>query len=427
MIKKLFKSVTVKYGDGILSLAANFIQKAAFLIVTILLARIFGPNLFGKYAFIKQAYDVLIVFILFGGDKSLIYFSAINKNDGLNKLLSVIKFVILIVIVFFLGSIFIKDELLENYDFSYNIFFLLIFASTLLINLILTFIESYFIGIKSLKTYFKSVIISALFYLPLSYFLGYKYGIIGVFLAFLGHYIIQFLYIYLKEGHSFNKREVIDIKNDLKQLYTFSFPIGIGELLVILTAFYTSIVLIKNASFEDLGLYNVAMRMVMFIVFIPNLLNNILLSYFTISSNKEKLLFKTVFLNLILSGIVGLVFYAFSKQIFALIGGYFEENLNEVFINLILGILPFCSSLVLLQYLISMQKRWSYLFFRFLREGLTIGIFSFYIKLNYEGNALLLSKCFLFSNYISLILLTLFIVFNYYYKRKEQQIDAVKP
>jgi O-antigen/teichoic acid export membrane protein len=426
MIKKIFNNIAVKYSDGILSLAANFIQKATFLIVTILLARVFGPNLFGKYAFIKQAYDVLIVFILFGGDKSLIYFSAINKNDGLNKLLSVIKFVIIIVSVFFLGSIFIKDELLKNYDFSYNLFFLLIFTSTLLINLILTLIESYFIGIKSLKTYFKSVIISALFYLPLSYFLGYKYGIIGVFLAFLGHYILQFFYIYFKEGHSFNKREVIDMKKDLKQLYTFSFPIGIGELLVILIAFYTSIVLIKNASFEDLGLYNVAMRMVMFIVFIPNLLNNILLSYFTISSNKEKLLFKTVFLNLILSGIVGLVFYIFSKPIFSIIGGYFEENLSEIFINLILGILPFCSSLVLLQYLISMQKRWSYLFFRFLREGLTIGIFSFYIKLNYAGNALLLSKCFLFSNYISLILLTSFIVFNYYYKKKERQIDAVK-
>ena len=426
MIKKLYKSIAVKYGDGILSLAANFIQKATFLIVTILLARVFGPNLFGKYAFIKQAYDVLIVFILFGGDKSLIYFSAINKNDGLNKLLSVIKFVIIIVSVFFLGSVFIKDELLKNYNFSYPIFFLLIFASTLLINLILTFIESYYIGIKSLKTYFKSVIISALFYLPLSYFLGYKFGIIGVFLAFFGHYIIQFFYVYLKEGNSFNKQEVIDIKKDLRQLYTFSFPIGIGELLVILTAFYTSIVLIENASFEDLGLYNVAMRMVMFIVFIPNLLNNVLLSYFTISNNKEKLLLKTVLLNLILSGIVGLVFYAFSKPIFSLIGGYFEENLNKVFINLILGILPFCSSLVLLQYLISMQKRWSYLFFRFLREGLTIGIFSFYIKLNFEGNALLLSKCFLFSNYFSLILLSLFIIINYFYERKEHQINSLK-
>ena len=426
MIKKIFNNIAVKYSDGILSLAANFIQKATFLIVTILLARVFGPNLFGKYAFIKQAYDVLIVFILFGGDKSLIYFSAINKNDGLNKLLSVIKFVIIIVSVFFLGSVFIKDELLKNYNFSYPIFFLLIFASTLLINLILTFIESYYIGIKSLKTYFKSVIISALFYLPLSYFLGYKFGIIGVFLAFFGHYIIQFFYVYLKEGNSFNKQEVIDIKKDLRQLYTFSFPIGIGELLVILTAFYTSIVLIENASFEDLGLYNVAMRMVMFIVFIPNLLNNVLLSYFTISNNKEKLLLKTVLLNLILSGIVGLVFYAFSKPIFSLIGGYFEENLNKVFINLILGILPFCSSLVLLQYLISMQKRWSYLFFRFLREGLTIGIFSFYIKLNFEGNALLLSKCFLFSNYFSLILLSLFIIINYFYERKEHQINSLK-
>jgi O-antigen/teichoic acid export membrane protein len=419
MIKKLFKSIVGKYGDGILSLAANFIQKAAFLIVTILLARIFGPKLFGKYALIKQAYDVLIIFILFGGDKSLIYFSAINKNDGFKKLVSVIKFVIIIVIVFFLGSIFIRDKLLENYDFSYNIFFLLIFASTLLINLILTFIESYFIGIKSLKTYFKSIIISSLFYLPLSYFFGSRFGIIGVFIAFLVHYFIQLFYIYLKEGHSFNKRALNDMKNDLKQLYTFSFPIGIGELLVILTAFYTSIILIKNASFEDLGLYNVAMRLVMFIVFIPNLINNILLSYFTISNNKEKFLLKTVFLNLILSGLVGFVFYIFSKQIFSLIGGYFEENLNVVFINLILGILPFCSSLVLLQYLISIQKRWSYLFFRFLREGLTIGIFSFYIGLNFEGNALLLSKCFLFSNYISLILLTLFIVINYFNERKK--------
>ena len=426
MLKKLFKSIAVNYGDGILSLAANFIQKGTFLIVTIVLARIFGPNLFGKYAFIKQAYDVLIVFILFGGDKSLIYFSAINKNDGVNKLVSVIKFVIIIVIVFFLGSIFIKDELSKNYDFSFTIFFIIIFAATLLINLILTFIESYFIGIKSLKTYFKSVIISALFYLPLSYFFGYRFGILGVFLAFLVHYLIQFFYIYYKESHVFGKREMISIKNDLKQLYTFSFPIGIGELLVILTAFYTSIILIKNASFEDLGLYNVAMRMVMFIVFIPNLLNNILLSYFTISSNKEKFLLKTVFLNLILSGIVGLVFYIFSKPIFSIIGGYFEENLNEVFINLILGILPFCSSLVLLQYLISMQKRWSYLFFRFLREGLTIGIFSFYISLNFKGNALLLSKCFLFSNYFSLILLSLFIIINYFYERKEHQINSLK-
>lgn len=427
MIKKLFKSVAVKYGDGILSLTANFIQKAAFLIVAILLARIFGPNLFGKYAFLKQAYDVLIVFILFGGDKSLIYFSAINKYDGLNKLLSVIKFVIVIVIVFFFGSIFFRDKLLENYNLSYNLFFLLIFALTLLINLILTFIESYFIGIKSLKTYFKSVIISALFYLPLSYFFGYKYGIIGVFLAFLVHYFIQFFYIYFKEGYSFDKRGVNNIKNDLKQLYTFSFPIGIGELLVILTAFYTSIILIKNANYEDLGLYNVAMRMVMFIVFIPNLLNNILLSYLSTSSNKEKFLLKTVFLNLILSGMVGLVFYIFSKQIFSLFGGYFEENLNEVFTNLILGILPFCSSLVLLQYLISIHKRWSYLFFRFLREGLTIGIFSFYIKLHFQGNAILLSKCFLFSNYISLILLTLYIIINYFYERKERQINSLQP
>ena len=426
MTKKLFKSITDKYGNGILSLAANFIQKAAFLIVTILLARLFGPNLFGKYAFLKQAYDVLIVFILFGGDKSLIYFSAINKSDGLNKLLSVVKFAIILVTVFFLGSIFIRDTLLESYDLSYNLFFLLIFASTLLMNLILTFIESYFIGIKSLKTYFKSVIISALFYLPLSYFFGYKFGITGVFLAFLVHYIIQFFYIYFKEGQAFNKRGINEIKNDLKQLYTFSFPIGIGELLVILVAFYTSIILIKNADFEELGLYNVAMRMVMFIVFIPNLLNNILLSYLSISSNKEKFLLKTVLLNLILSGLVGLVFYIFSKQIFSIVGGYFEENLDEVFLNLILGILPFCSSLVLLQYLISIQKRWSYLFFRFLREGLTIGIFSFYISLNFEGNAILLSKCFLFSNYISLILLTLFITINYFYERKKDQINSSK-
>ena len=105
MTRKLIKRITGKYGDGILSIVANFIQKGTFLIVTILLARIFGPKLFGEYVFLKQTFDVLIVFILFGGDKSLIYFSAIDKNDGLKKLLSVIKFAIIIVIILFLVSL----------------------------------------------------------------------------------------------------------------------------------------------------------------------------------------------------------------------------------------------------------------------------------------------------------------------------------
>jgi O-antigen/teichoic acid export membrane protein len=419
MTRKLIKRITGKYGDGILSIVANFIQKGTFLIVTILLARIFGPKLFGEYVFLKQAFDVLLVFILFGGDKSLIYFSALNKSDGANKLLSVIKFIAIVIVLLFVISFFVREELLANYDFSFNLFFLVIFALTILLNVVLVFIESYFIGIKSLKTYFKSVIIASIVYLPLSYFLGYRYGIVGVFTALFLQYFLQFIFIYLKENQYFNKRKLIDVKKDLKQLYTFSLPIGIGELLVNLTAFITSIILIKNASFEEIGIYNVAMRMVMFIVFIPNLLNNILLSYLSIEIHKEKFLFKTVLLNLILSGIVGFVFFIFSNQIFSLFGWNFEQNLNDVFINLIYAILPFCSSLVLLQYLISIKKRWSYLFFRFLREGLTIAFFGLFIKLNFEANALLLSKCFLYSNYISLTLLTLFIMINYYNKRKK--------
>ena len=183
----MFKTLKEKYGDGILSIAANFIQKGVFLIVTILLARIFGSKLFGEYIFLKQAFDVLIVFVLFGGDKSLIYFSAIDKNDGFNKLFSVIKFVIIVVVLLFLVGLFLIDQLLADYNFSNNLLFLLIFATTILLNIILIFIEGYFIGIKSLKTYFKSVIIAALFYLPLSYFFGYKYGIIGVFIALCIH------------------------------------------------------------------------------------------------------------------------------------------------------------------------------------------------------------------------------------------------
>lgn len=424
MIRKLINTITGKYGDGLLSVFANFIQKGTFLIVTLLLARIFGPTLFGEYAFLKQAFDVLIVFVLFGGDKSLIYFSAINKNDGANKFISVIKFVIIIVIVLFLSSLFIRDKLLDTYNFSSNSLFLLLFASTILLNVVLILVESYFIGIKSLKTYFKSVIISALFYLPICYFFADSYRINGVFVALFFHYFLQFIFIYVKESQYFKKRGFKEMKNDLKQLYTFSFPIGIGELLVTFTGFCTSIILIQNANFEELGVYNVAIRMVMFIVFIPNLLNNILLSYLSNETHKEKFLLKTVLLNLLLSGIVGFIFYVFSKQIFTLFGDGYQENLNDVFINLIYAILPFCSSLVLLQYLISIKKRWSYLFFRFLREGLTVGFFVLSIKLNFEVNAILLSKCFLYSNYISLLLLILFILINYFFERKKTIINT---
>jgi hypothetical protein len=164
--------------------------------------------------------------------------------------------------------------------------------------------------------------------------------------------------------------------------------------------------------------------MVMFIVFIPNLLNNILLSYLSIEANKEKFLFKTVLLNLMLSGFVGFIFYILSNQIFALFGADFKESGTDVFINLIYAIIPFCSSLVLLQYLISIKKRWSYLFFRFLREGLTIGMFLIFINLNYVADAMLLSKCFLYANYISLLLLIFFIIINYFYERKKVLIKS---
>lgn len=419
----MIKTFTDKYGDGLLSVAATFIQKGTFLIVTIILANIFGPKLFGEYTFLKQAFDVLIVFVLFGGDKSLIYFSAINKTDGLNKLLSVIKFVIIIVVVLFLGSLFIRDELLAAYDFSNNIFFLIIFTCTLLINVILIFVEAYFIGIKSLKTYFKSVIIAAIFYLPLSYFFGYRYGVIGVFIALLLHYFLQFIFIYLKEGKYFTKRGLHNIKKDLKQLYFFSYPIGIGELLFHFTGFFMSIILIRYANYEELGVYNAAMRMVMFIVFIPNLLNNILLSYLSTENHKENFLFKTFLLNLILSGTVGFVFYVFSNQISDLFGVDFGENLNDVFVTLIYGVLPLCSIYVLLQYLISIKKRWSYLFFRIFRQGLTIGLFGVSISLNIDVDAILLAKCFVYSNYISLVSIILFITINYFYERKKTIIN----
>ena len=423
MMQKLIKSVSTKYGDVFLSVAANLIQKGTFLIVTILLARIFGPKLFGEYAYLKQIFDVLIIFILFGSDKSLIYFSAINKSDGLNKLISVIKFVILIVIVLFLISLLIRDKLLTAFDFYNNLFFLIIFAITILLNVILIFIEGYFIGVKYLKTYFKSVIIASLFYLPLAYFFGYSYGIIGVFIALFIHYALQFIYIYIKEKQYLNNKGLNELKNDLKELYTFSLPIGIGELLFHFTGFLLTVILIKYASFEELGFYNAAMRMVMFIVFIPNILNNILLSYLSAEKHKEKFLFKTFLLNLFLSGTVGFIFYIFSNEISALFGIDFGQDLNEVLLTLIYGVLPLCSSYVLLQYLISIKKRWSYLFFRFFRQGLTIGLFGLSIKLNFAVDAMLLSKCFVYSNYISLILLVVFIFINYFHEKNQTIIN----
>ncbi len=64
MTKKMIRAITGKYRDGILSIVANFIQKGTFLIVTIILANIFCPKLFGEYVFLKQSFDVLIVLFI---------------------------------------------------------------------------------------------------------------------------------------------------------------------------------------------------------------------------------------------------------------------------------------------------------------------------------------------------------------------------
>ena len=152
-----------------------------------------------------------------------------------------------------------------------------------------------------------------------------------------------------------------------KEIITFSIPIALQESLYSIVAWLGSYLIVTYANYGELGINSAAMQWSSVILFIPGVMKNVLLSYFSSSHDTIILRKRMILINFIATFVPWLFILLFSR----FISSFYGETYTNLHLVLIIGCLtPIFASIssVIIYELISLGENWRVFFIRFFRD-----------------------------------------------------------
>jgi len=301
---------------------------------TLILTRILTPDQLGKASMFLLVSNILLIFIRFGTDQAFVRFFYEEQKENRNKLLfNIIKIPLAL---FFLSSIFIilfKNKLSLFLFEEKKSILILILVITIFVNLIKSY--SFLVIRMQQKGYKYSVLnfLEKLAYLLLLLLLvniiGNEYEI-PIYSHVIAGIIVVILSVYFgKNIWNFTNFKSIRLKNSMKDIFYYSYPLLFTTLITWLFESFDKIALKQWSTFEELGLYAAAFK----IVALLNILKTSFTSFWVPTSlDKYKKdpddkkffsnIYKVIFLLMYL---VGLMLIAFKDIIIFLLGSEYRE------------------------------------------------------------------------------------------------------
>lgn len=401
IISKLKKNKL--FADSLWSLLGNGIGKGLALIAGIFVARFLGKDIFGEYGIIRNTLLTIGIFSTFGLGYTSTKFIAEFKRSSSEKIPYFIS--ISNKITIFFSSImsgllfFFADHISSTWLNAPHLGLALRILSVLIIFNAITTTQ---VGILSGLGKFKQIaqinsLIGILTFL-FSVALTYIYDLTGALLALLIVQIINCIFNYYAVRNEVVPLKTSKIPSDytlLKDTLTFSTPIALQEAVYSITSWLSSLLLIKYATYGDLGMYTAAMQWNAIILFIPGILRNVVLSHLSGKNNDtighNKILNQTIKINFIATLFPCLIVILFSNILSKSYGETFEGLGIIISLSVFTTIFTSISN-VYAQAFTSMNKNWLMLIIRFMRDFFTIVFF------------LILLKYFKFSGVYSMII-----------------------
>lgn len=152
-----------------------------------------------------------------------------------------------------------------------------------------------------------------------------------------------------------------------KEIVTFSIPIALQESLYSIVAWLGSYLIISYANYGELGINSAAMQWSAVILFIPGVMKNVLLSYFSSSHDTVVLRKRMILINFIATFIPWLLIILFSRFISSFYGESYTNLDTVLIIACITPIFASISSVIIYEF-ISHGENWRVFFIRFFRD-----------------------------------------------------------
>lgn len=386
--EKIFDSKLLK--DSFWSLFGNVMFRGLSLISGIFIARMLGKDIFGEYSIIKNTILSMALFSTFGLGYTSTKYVAEYKNIDKEKLKSIVYYSTNITLVasgivatiLFFNAKYVSEYILGAIHLTFPLKLLSILV---ILNALTAMQVGVLAGLGKFRAMAHVNMIVGIFTFILSIILTYFFSFNGAMSALL---VVQVLNWYLNRkivAQSINLREGTTKKSRklLKEIISFSTPIALQEAVYSTIQWTTGLVLIKWASFGELGLYTASMQWNAIILFIPGVLRNVVLSHLSQSSNNEKhhahIMSVILLINFIMTFIPSLIICILSGYITQFYGNSFHELQKLISISVFISVFASISNVYSQAYM-SKGMNWTMFIFRFIRDAGTILMFFTLIK-----------------------------------------------
>lgn len=321
--------------DSFWSLLGNVVGRGLALLAGILVARFLGKELFGEYGIIRNTILTIGTFSTFGLGYTATKFVAELKISSPGKIPAFIQIANKVTLAFsgcmavflFAFADFVAEEWLGTTHLGLPL-------RILSILIVFNAITNTQIGVLSGFGRFKELakinsfigFLTFIFSAVLTYFFALTGALLALLIVQITNCILNYSLV-RKETHGYNTPESAD-KTLLKNIFDFSTPIAMQEAVYSATQWMASLLLVRLATFGDLGMYTAAMQWNAIILFIPGILRNVVLSHLsghtTDSEAHEKVLNQTVLINFFTSLVPCVFVFFLSDAIASSYGNSFE-------------------------------------------------------------------------------------------------------
>lgn len=400
---------SVLFKDSFWALFGNVMSKGLSLVAAILVARFLGREAYGEYGMIKNTLVYIAVFSTFGlGFTSTKYISQ-NKDKEPHRLRSLINASTLVSLCFsgiMALVVFIFANALAVYLEDASMATTLRYASIVIVfNSIATVQVGLLSGLKKFRETAKINvcvgIITFIFSVILTYFHGLEGSVIAILITNVANCILNLLL--LRKTMVDYPSEIKLLWSDVKDLVCFSAPIALQESSYSITFWASNLILVKMADYGQLGLHSAATQWTAIILFIPSVLQNVMLSYLsesTIGGNNKSqysMLKKMLLINFTATFIPFLIALAISPFVVTIYGDSY--NGLPLVLNIAMATTVIrCLVQVFIQEFIALGKTWTLCGIRLCRDVVSLGLTAFLILQIKENAAFLYNLSFMIAS-----------------------------
>lgn len=416
---RLLKSSIAK--DSFWALVGSVLGKGLSLVAGIVVARYLGKEVYGEFGMVKTTLLQIAMLSTFGLGFTVTRFVALFKKERPEDIRYIVHFSMYITAIisgFIAIIIFIFAKQLAVFLEAPHLYMMFRISSfAIVFNAITTTQIGALAGFNSFKTIAINNFYAGLLTFISSIVLTYYFGLNGAVIALVISLIFNCLINYLSLHKIIILYDKSEYNNKLsKEIIKFSFPIALQESSYSIVHWGLTLVIIKLSNYGELGIYNAAIQWGAMIAFLPGVLRNVMLSYFSESANdsirNKKIVNAMLLVNISVTLVPFIIVLIFSNFIISFYGNTFI-NMKEVLNVIIFTSVISAAISVFTQEFMSKGKNWFLFVSRFIRDLLLIFFVFVFIKLFESVSAALILA------YVSLAMMFIyFLLLSFIYYKK---------